>query len=36
MTFYPWTGYVEFKPDSFDFQLGEKLELIQWSSTDIL
>lgn len=24
MTFYPWSGYVEFEPDEFDFVLGEK------------
>ena len=23
-TFYPWSGYVEFKPDEFDYTLGEK------------
>lgn len=22
LTFYPWTGYVQFTPDSFDFELG--------------
>ncbi len=22
LTFYPWSGYVEFTPDSFDFELG--------------
>lgn len=27
LTFYPWTGYVEFEPDEFDFVLGEKFEL---------
>lgn len=24
MTFYPWSGYVAFSPDIFDFNLGEK------------
>ena len=24
MTFYPWTGYVKFDPDEFDFELGKK------------
>lgn len=24
MTFYPWSGYVAFSPDIFDFKLGEK------------
>lgn len=23
LTFYPWTGYVQFEPDQFDYQLGE-------------
>lgn len=23
LTFYPWSGYVQFSPDSFDFKLGE-------------
>lgn len=23
LTFYPWSGYVQFNPDSFDFKLGE-------------
>ena len=27
LTFYPWTGYVEFFPDGFDYTLGEKFEL---------
>lgn len=27
LTFYPWSGYVEFEPDEFDFILGEKFEL---------
>ena len=27
MTFYPWTGYIQYDPDSFDYQLGEKFEL---------
>lgn len=24
MTFYPWSGYVQFNPDEFDFTLGQK------------
>src|SRR5699024_6097348 len=24
LTFYPWTGYVQFNPDNFDFELGRK------------
>jgi len=27
LTFYPWSGFVQFTPDSFDFELGEKLVL---------
>ncbi|MGY0159567.1 ATP-grasp fold amidoligase family protein [Edwardsiella tarda] len=26
ITFYPWSGMVEFKPDSFDFEMGRLLE----------
>jgi len=26
LTFYPWTGYVQFSPDSFDFELGEFMD----------
>ena len=26
LTFYPWTGYVQFKPDSFDFELGKLMD----------
>ena len=27
ITFYPWSGYMEFEPDEFDFTLGEKFKL---------
>ena len=27
MTFYPWTGYVQFLPDVFDYSLGENFQL---------
>jgi TupA-like ATPgrasp len=27
LTFYPWTGYVNFTPDEFDYILGEQFEL---------
>lgn len=27
LTFYPWSGYVQYSPDSFDFVLGEKFIL---------
>ena len=27
ITFYPWSGYMEFEPDEFDFTLGEKFVL---------
>ena len=23
ITFYPWSGYVKFTPDSFDYELGK-------------
>lgn len=27
LTFFPWSGYVQFKPDSFDFEMGKKFNL---------
>ncbi|MBO5319325.1 MAG: carbonic anhydrase [Ruminococcus sp.] len=27
LTFYPWSGYVQFTPDSFDYELGNKFIL---------
>ena len=30
LTFYPWTGYVQFKPDSFDFELGAMMDCSQF------
>ena len=27
MTFYPWSGYVSFNPDIFDFILGDQFNL---------
>mgnify|MGYP004518270135 CR=1 FL=1 len=27
LTFFPWSGYVQFLPDSFDFKMGEKFVL---------
>lgn len=27
LTFYPWSGYVQFEPDDFDFMIGEKFVL---------
>ncbi len=27
LTFFPWSGYVQFQPDSFDFEIGEKFVL---------
>lgn len=36
LTFYPWSGYVQFNPDSFDFKLGEwfnELHLIAGNQT---
>ncbi len=29
ITFYPWSGYMEFEPDEFDYILGEKFVLEQ-------
>ena len=26
LTFYPWSGYVQFTPDDFDFKLGQEIE----------
>jgi len=26
LTFYPWTGYVQFSPDSFDYELGALMD----------
>lgn len=30
LTFYPWSGYVQFTPDEFDFKLGEEFELADY------
>ncbi|WP_251293929.1 ATP-grasp fold amidoligase family protein [Escherichia coli] len=27
ITFYPWSGMVQFQPDSFDFDMGDKFIL---------
>ena len=27
LTFFPWSGYVQYKPDDFDFEMGEKFLL---------
>ena len=27
LTFYPWSGYVQFTPDKFDFELGKQFQL---------
>ena len=27
MTFYPWSGYVRFRPEVFDFELGKQFSL---------
>jgi len=27
LTFFPWSGYVKYNPDSFDFEMGEKFVL---------
>lgn len=28
LTFYPWTGYIQFHPDSFDYEMGKKFTYI--------
>lgn len=30
LTFYPWSGYVQFDPDMFDYTLGEKFRLTEY------
>jgi len=27
ITFYPWSGYIRFTPDSFDYELGRHFKL---------
>ncbi|MEI3356183.1 MAG: ATP-grasp fold amidoligase family protein [Clostridia bacterium] len=27
LTFYPWSGYIQYKPDEFDFKLGKKFSI---------
>ena len=27
LTFFPWSGYMKFIPDEFDYQMGEKFVL---------
>lgn len=27
LTFYPWSGYVQFYPDEFDYTLGKKFNI---------
>lgn len=31
MTFYPWSGYVQYTPDSFDYDLGEEFFLKRYN-----
>ncbi len=31
LTFYPWSGYVQFTPDSFDFRLGEYFDVTSFN-----
>ena len=31
LTFYPWSGYVNFEPDEFDFLLGKRFNLINYN-----
>ena len=35
LTFFPWSGYVQFAPDSFDFELGEKFVLPDKNNVDV-
>ena len=28
ITFYPWSGYMEFEPDEFDYELGKHFEIV--------
>lgn len=30
LTFYPWSGYVQFMPDGFDFEIGRKFKLARY------
>ena len=30
MTFYPWSGYVQFTPDAFDEELGKYFDLSRY------
>jgi hypothetical protein len=34
LTFYPWTGYVQFEPDKFDYILGEEFILLDKSECE--
>jgi hypothetical protein len=34
LTFFPWSGYVQYTPDSFDFEAGEKFVLTEKSVKD--
>lgn len=31
MTFYPWSGYVQYDPDEFDFTLGEQFDITSFA-----
>lgn len=35
LTFYPWAGYVKFKPDEFDYKLGEMMDVSNLTSIKI-
>ena len=30
LTFYPWSGYVNFIPDKFDYDMGEQFDLVKY------
>lgn len=33
MTFYPWSGYVQYTPDEWDYRFGEDFTLVKWGGT---
>lgn len=35
LTFYPWSGYVQFEPDSFDYELGKIFEITDISKNRV-
>jgi len=33
LTFYPWSGYVQYDPDEWDYRFGEDFTLVKWGGT---